>query len=230
MSEDYPDSSATELPDGMWPLRWFRYDEGIDSPQVYLLDGDGAAELMSRDDALAIARSRGLHLVPEWPGHQVTGAAWCRIGMVSLPVRWEQLPEPEQAGEPDPLLWFEASCGGRDLLAGNGGTFRGRMRAWCPHEQIGYNVPLAEMGHMSQEARYWVAGFLAGNQPGPPPPLDPDADTDPGDLIAWRAATSRFRRTGLWFGRWRTCQACGRVLLPDTAADHCQEHVQGQPS
>ena len=211
----------------MWPLRWFRYDEAIDSPQVYLLDGPGGAELMSRDEALAIARSRGLHLVPEWPGHLTAGPAWCRIGMVSLPVRWEQLPEPEQAGEPDPLLWFEAPCGGRDLLAGNGGTYRGRMQAWCPEKQVSYNVSLAEMGQMSQEARYWVAGFLAGNLPGPPPP-DLDADPDPGDLAAWRAATGRFRRTGLWYGRWSTCQACGRVLLPDTDAENCQEHIQGQ--
>jgi hypothetical protein len=214
----------------MWPLRWFHYDEAIDSPQVYLLDGPGEAELMSRDEALAIARSRGLYLVPEWPEHLTTGPAWCRIGMVSLPVRWEQLPGPEQTGEPDPLLWFEAPCGGRDLLAGNGGTFHGRMRAWCPDKQVSYNVSLAEIGQMSHEARYWVAGFLAGNQPGPPAPPDFDADTDPGDLIAYRAAIGRFHRTGLWFGRWRTCQACGRVLLPDTAAENCQEHVQGQSS
>jgi hypothetical protein len=52
----------------MWPLRWFRYHEAIDSPEVYLLDGPGEAELMSRGGALAIARSRGLHLVPEGPG------------------------------------------------------------------------------------------------------------------------------------------------------------------
>jgi hypothetical protein len=214
----------------MWPLRWFHHDEAIDSPQVYLLDGLGEAELMSRGEALAIARSRGLHLVPEWPEHLTTGPASCRIAMVSLPVRWEQLPDPEQAGEPDPLLWFEAPCGGRDLLAGNGGTFHGRMRAWCPDKRVSYNVSLAEMGQMSREARYWVAGFLAGNQPGPPPPPDFDADTDPGDLVAYRAATGRFHRTGLWFGRWRTCQACGRVLLPDTAAESCQEHLQGQSS
>jgi hypothetical protein len=214
----------------MWPLRWFHYDEGIDSSEVYLLDGPGGAELMSREEALAIARDRGLNLIPEWPEHQVTGPALCRIGAVSLPVRWEQVPEAARAGEPDPLLWFEAPCGGRDLLVGNGGTFRGRMSAWCPDKQVSYNVSLAEMGQMSQEARYWVAGFLAGNQPGPPPPPDPDADTDPGDLTAWRAATGRFRRTGQWFGRWRTCQTCGRVLLPDTNAENCQEHAQGQSS
>jgi ribosomal protein L32 len=27
-----------------------------------------------------------------------------------------------------------------------------------------------------------------------------------------------------------TCQTCGRVLLPDTAAKNCQEHVHGQSS
>jgi hypothetical protein len=228
MSEDYTDISAVELPGNMWPLRWFHYDEGIDSPEVYLLAGASEAELMSLDEALAIARSRGLHLVPEWPEHLTTGPALCRIAMVSLPVRWERLPEPERAAEPDPLLWFEAPCGGRDLLAGNGGTFHGRMRAWCPDKQVSYNVSLAEMGQMPQEARYWVAGFLAGNQPGPPPPPDFDADTDPGDLVAWRSAIGRFHRTGQWFGRWRTCQACGRVLLPDTVAENCQEHIQDQ--
>jgi len=124
----------------------------IDSLEVYLLDGPGEAELMSRDEALAIARSRGLHLIPEWPEHQTTGSAFCRIGVVSLPVRWEQVSEAEQAGEPDPLLWSEAPCGG-DLLAGNGGTYPGRMSAWCLARQVSYGVSLAEMGQMSQQAR-----------------------------------------------------------------------------
>lgn len=214
----------------MWPLRWFHYDEGIDSSEVYLLDGPGEAELMSRDEALAIARDQALHLIAEWPEHRTTGPAWCKIGTLSLPVSWEQIPELAQAGEPDPLLWFEAPCGGRDLLAGNGGTYPGRMAAWCPDRQVSYNVSLAEMGQMSQQSRYYVAGFLAGNQPGPPSPPDPDDDIDPGDLTAWQAAVGRFRRTGLWLGRWRTCQTCGRVLLPDTAAENCQEHLQNQPS
>jgi hypothetical protein len=214
----------------MWPLRWFHYDEGIDSREVYLLDGPSEAELMSRDEALAIARDRGLHLIPEWPEHQTTGPAFCRIGNVSPPVRWEYVPETTQVSEPDPLLWFEAPCGGRDLLTGNGSTYPGRMSAWCPNKRVSYNISLAEMGRMSQQARYYVAGFLAGNQPGPPPPPDPDADTDPGDLTAWKAAADRFRRTGRWLGRWRTCQTCGRILLPDAAADNCQEHPHGQLS
>jgi len=94
-----------------------------------------------------------------------------------------------------------------------------------PDKKVSYNVSLAEMGQMSQQARYYIAGFLAGNQPGLPPPPDPDTDAEPGDLTAWKAATGRFRRTGLWLGRWRTCQTCGCVLLPDTAAEDCQEHL-----
>src|SRR5216683_3246972 len=108
----------------MWPLRWFHYDEGIDSAEVYLLDGPGEAELVSRDEALAIARGRGLHLIPEWPEHLTTGQAWCRIGKVSPPLRWEHVPEPEQAEGPDPLLWFEAPCGGRDLVPGQEGQLQ----------------------------------------------------------------------------------------------------------
>jgi hypothetical protein len=208
----------------MWPLRWFHYDEGVDSSEVYLRDS-GEAELMPRDEAVALARSRGLHLIPEGPEQRGTGPASCWIGAVSLPLRREEIPAVEQAGEPDQLLWFEAPCGGRDLLTGNGGTYPGRMSAWCPDTQVSYNVSLAEMGPMSEQARYYVAGFLAGNQPGTPPPPDCDSDIDPGDLTAWLAAAGRFRRTGLWFGRWRTCQTCGRVLLPDTAAEYCQEHL-----
>jgi hypothetical protein len=48
------------------------------------------------------------------------------------------------------------------------------MSAWCPDKQVSYNVSFAEMGQMSQHARYYVTGFLAGNQPGPPSPPDPD--------------------------------------------------------
>jgi len=209
----------------MWPLRWFRYDEGIDCAQVYLVDGPGEAELMSREEALAIAQRRGLHLIAEWPEQQDGSPAWCHIGTVSQPVRWERIVQGPGEGEPDPLLWFEAPCGGRDLLVGSGNTFPGRMSAWCPDRRVSYNVSLAEMGQMSSEARYYMAGFLAGNQPGPPAAPGPDADIDPDDLAAWKAAVGRFRRTGLWVGRWRTCQACGCVLFPDSGARYCHEHL-----
>ena len=214
----------------MWPLRWFRYDEAINSPEVYLQDGPGGSVLMSREQALDIARSRGEHLILEWPEQTTTGPALCWIGPVSLPVRWEEVSDTEPSQDRDPLLWFEAPCGGRDLLTGNGGTFPGRMSAWCPDKQVSYNVSLAEMGEMSEQARYYVAGFLAGNQPGPPPAPDPDSDIAPADLAAWQSATARFRRTGSWYGRWRTCHTCGRVLFPDSDGDQCHGHRPGPPS
>jgi hypothetical protein len=177
---------------------------------------------MPREDAVAIARSRGLNLILEWPEQMTAGVAWCWIGKVSLPRRWEHLPG--DTPEPDQDL-FAPSCGGRDLLTGNGGTFPGRMSAWCPDKRVSYNVSFSEMGEMSRQARYYVVGFLAGSQPGTPPPEGADGDIVPDDLAAWIAATGRFRRTGRWLGRWRTCAECGCVLLPDSAADHRWEHV-----
>ena len=73
------------------------------------------------------------------------------------------------------------------------------MTAWCPDTETACNVSLSEMGEMSEQTRYFVRGFLSGNQPGPPE--DADGYPEPEDLVAWQAATRRFRRTGSWFGR-----------------------------
>lgn len=212
----------------MWPLRWFRYDEGISADEVYTYARvSGELDLLPRDVAIAAARERGLNLFPEWPDGETTGPPTCRTGKVTLPVRWEQIPEAVEE-DLDEQLWFEAPCGGRDLLTGNGNTFPGRMAAWCPHQKVSYKVSASEMGEMSQPARYYVAGFLAGNQPAAPPMLElPDGDQqiDEADNAAWAGATRRFRQTGLWYGRWNTCHICGRVLLPDSSADRCQAHA-----
>lgn len=205
----------------MWSLSRFRYDEGIDAERVDVLLDDGL-EPMSRDDAIAYAHEHGGNLVAWWPAPDDACPA-CVVSKVSLPLRWERLPD-EPAPEVDERLWFEASCGGRDFLVGNGHTFVGRMAAWCPDERVGYNVSLGEMGEMSDAARYWVAGYLAGSEPGYPYDEDADAAAEAADLAAWEAALRRFRRTGEWYGRWGTCRVCGCVLLPDTAADRCAEH------
>jgi hypothetical protein len=174
---------------------------------------------MTRAEAIAFARARDANLVASWT--PVTGPdPSCVVAKVSLPLRWERLPAEDPAF--DERLWFDAPCGGRDLIIGSGNTFRGRMAAWCPDRRVSYNASLGEMGPMSDESRYYVAGFLAGNAPGRP--SDADGDTSDDDLVAWRSATARFRRTGSWYGRWGTCGVCGCVLLPDTAADRCHDH------
>jgi hypothetical protein len=141
---------------------------------------------------------------------------------VSVPLRWESVPVADPRQPVDDRLWFEAPCGMRDFIVGNGHTFVGRMSAWCPHDSVAYNVSLGEMGAMSEESRYFVTGFLAGNEP--EYPRNADGQTDEADLVAWQGAADRFRRTGSWLGRWRTCQVCGCVLLPDTWHDRCHEH------
>jgi hypothetical protein len=210
----------------MWPLAAFRFDDAIEAHHVYLFnEASGELESLSRDDAIALARSQGSHLIASLPnGDDVPS---CIVGKLSLPPRWEVIPG-DDGPELDERLWFEAPCGGRDLLLqGAGHTFPGRMSAWCPHQSVAYNVSLAEMGNVSDEARYFALGFLSGNEPGPP--ADDEGRTDPGDLEAWHSATARFRRTGSWYGRWGTCSVCGCVLLPDSSADRCHEHQEAGP-
>jgi hypothetical protein len=207
----------------MWRLDEFRFEEGIDARDVDVFDqARGEVEPMSRDDALVLARSRDAHLIASWPAGYEEDQPSCFIGNVSLPLRWERIPE--EAGS-----ILIPACGSTHTAAGEtssskarGHTFPGRMSAWCPHEQVSYNVSLSEMGAMSDEALYFVLGFLSGVEPGPP--TNADGETDPKDLQAWRSATARFRRTGQWYGRWGTCRTCGCVLLPDTAGDRCHEH------
>jgi hypothetical protein len=209
----------------MWRLGELRYDEGIEQDEVLLLDDEatgGKLTALPRDVALDIARARGLHLIPQWPAGPDEEAPACFLGHLSEPLRWERLPDEDDVpGNLDPRLWFEASCGERDLLVGNPHTFRGRLAAWCPHRELGYNVSLSELGEMSDEARYFVRGFLRGSEP--EAPYDDDGELTPEDEAAWRAAIRRFRRTGSWYGRWGTCEVCGCVLLPDTSERRCHD-------
>jgi hypothetical protein len=208
----------------MWRLDEFRFDHQIASAEVHVWDpdvNDGEVQLMERDDAIARAHSKGLCLIAEWPEWPDEEPTSCIFAKVSLPLRWERIPDHSDEPTIDERLWFEADCGGRDFLLGKAGwTFRGRMSAWCPKKKVSYRVSLSEMGTMSDETRYFVRGFLAGNAPNWPKNDDPD------DFNAWLAATSRFQETGYWYGRWGTCATCGCVLLPETAEDHCAEHPE----
>lgn len=209
----------------MWSLAEFRFDESIEAAEVLVFDGVRPARRMGRDEAIALAHERDANLVAWWPSSLEEGAPSCIVAKVRLPLRWERLPDEDTlltVDDVDERLWFDAPCGRRDFVVGNGHTFPGRLAAWCPHDEVGYNVSLGEMGTMSEECRYFVAGFLAGNEPGYP--VDDEGESDEADMIAWRSATRRFRRTGSWYGRWGTCRVCGCVLLPDTADDRCHEH------
>ncbi|MFC6023768.1 hypothetical protein ACFP2T_47405 [Plantactinospora solaniradicis] len=100
----------------------------------------------------------------------------------------------------DPALWYDSDpCGRHYLLVGNPHTHRGLMRAYCPEEGSYTRVSLEEIEMCSEQALYFIRGFLSGNEP--PPPLTDDGDDVPMDdphYSTWRAAIDRFHDTGHW--------------------------------
>ncbi|WFE36208.1 hypothetical protein [Micromonospora sp. WMMD975] len=69
----------------------------------------------------------------------------------------------------DPHLWFDTErCGRHYLLDGNPHTFAGRMLAYCAERGIRTAVSRGEIGACSEQTRYFVRGFLSGNEPAPP--------------------------------------------------------------
>lgn len=75
----------------MWRLASFRFDDGIESPLVYIYEEE-LGEL-PRGVAIDVAHSRGVNLVAEWPEDFDSETPFCFFGKVSLPLRWERIPE-----------------------------------------------------------------------------------------------------------------------------------------
>jgi len=109
----------------------------------------------------------------------------------------------------DQQLWIRrAGFDCRDFLVGNPHTFRGRMAAYCPTANYGYSVSLGGIEEMSSESASWVAGFLAGNEPGPDDMFGPGIYDTPdehgGHWQRWRDALAEFRTGGTWrHAGWR---------------------------
>ena len=99
----------------------------------------------------------------------------------------------------DEDLWFyHHGCEGKHFLIGNPHTVVGRMWAWCPANERSFFVSKADMGDMSEQARYWVKGFLAGNQPGPPVDKDGDVDFESDEYRVWQTRIDKFEQAGIW--------------------------------
>jgi hypothetical protein len=83
----------------------------------------------------------------------------------------------------DEALWITTEHGGPEkryyLLRSNPHTFLGRMNAFDPEAGEGFCISKHEIVTMSPEARYFVDGFLIGNEPAPP--TDGDGDPLPDD-------------------------------------------------
>jgi hypothetical protein len=102
----------------------------------------------------------------------------------------------------DRALWFEPGCcsDGQHYLHHNPHTFPGRMGAYCEAHDSTLSVSLSEIEQASEPARYWIRGFLSGNEP--PPPLDSEGyeidDLEDPRWDRWREAVAQFRKTGAW--------------------------------
>jgi hypothetical protein len=99
----------------------------------------------------------------------------------------------------DPRMWFEMDgCEGRHFLMEGNPHIRGRLYAYCPVKRIETRISKTDITALSDEAAYFVRGFLSGSEP--PPPTD-----DEGLLVAdralieqWEAAIRVWRETGEW--------------------------------
>jgi hypothetical protein len=75
---------------------------------------------------------------------------------------------------------------------------RGRIYAWCPVKQIVTRVSKYEVAACSDEAGYFMRGYLSGSEP--PPPKDAEGmlveDQAQGDT--WLRSVEEWRQTGEW--------------------------------
>ena len=126
----------------------------------------------------------------------------------------------------DENLWFEhLGCEGLHYLIGNPHTFYGRISAWCPLRQTTLSVSISEIGEMSESSKYWIQGFLNGNQP-KLPGIDTEVDIDfEGPAFkTWVEASRLFLETGYWWsGEARECETCGKDLLASEPKDICRD-------
>lgn len=99
----------------------------------------------------------------------------------------------------DSDLWFEHNgCEGKHYLLGNPHTFPGRMWAWCPKKETAFCVSKSEIGEMSIQAKFWIKGFLIGNQPKPPLNKNNEVDYESQEYKDWKIKVDEFEETGLW--------------------------------
>lgn len=95
------------------------------------------------------------------------------------------------------VLWFtHEKCEGEHYLIGNPHTFPGRMLAWCPCKERFFYVSKSEIIDLSDEAKYWIEGFLHGNEPEPPTNGEGEGDSDV--YREWLDECSRFQQLGHW--------------------------------
>ena len=96
-------------------------------------------------------------------------------------------------------LWFEhKGCTGKHFILGNPHTFIGRIYAWCPVKQTAFCVSRTEIGKLSNEAEYWIKGYLTGQQPVPPTNENDEIDYQSKEFKEWEKKVDIYEKTGDW--------------------------------
>lgn len=90
------------------------------------------------------------------------------------------------------LVFRSQHCPGRHFLLGNSHTFPGRMAVWCEDSEYEISASLFEMTDVSEAARFWITGFLAGSE------IRRPDEGDPASEASWEAARRKFHETGEW--------------------------------
>ncbi|MCG7878323.1 MAG: hypothetical protein AB2669_03395 [Candidatus Thiodiazotropha endolucinida] len=96
--------------------------------------------------------------------------------------------------KPGPLV-KDPCLGKKHYLVGNPHTRPGRVMVYCPITKKCHVNSFRNFVKLSDEAQYWMQGFLSGNEPHPP--LGSDGMYDFTDK-EWVKRIESFHKTGEW--------------------------------
>lgn len=113
------------------------------------------------------------------------------------------------------------TCDGIHYILGNPHTFSGRVWSYCTKQEVSFYFSFDEVKDMSVEMKYWMKGYLMGNEP--PPPKDSDGMTDFGSesYSFWEKSIQLFHETGYWNDEDRICELCNTKLLYSSCDEIC---------
>jgi hypothetical protein len=124
----------------------------------------------------------------------------------------------------DRELWLVVPhcCPDHHFFGENPHTFHGRISVWCPRLGRWTRISKSEISEMSAASRYWLAGYLSGNEPDAPRDGNGDylADDAP-EMVTWRRSVARFAQTGYWNAKARTCASCRQPVEPAQPDETC---------
>jgi hypothetical protein len=104
-------------------------------------------------------------------------------------------------GEIDERLWFEMSgCDGRHFFVEGTPHVLGRLYAYCPAKETIERVSRSDVTASSDEAGYFMRGYLSGSEPAPPTGVDGSLIDDQTAVDDWLEAVEIWRLTGEWTG------------------------------